>query len=211
MSDSQEEQDPVRQEILAGARELFIHFGFKKTTMEDIARKVGKSKSALYYYFKTKEEIFDAMAVADMDRQHRLAQDAMEKEETAQGRFRAFVVTVFSELYEKTKEFSIFKAELRENPLLVVHIAEKRNAYIEGLLKELLRHGISRGEVRPLTDDQIEIWARTINTCMKGIGSRLFLGNDQDIFKDHLEFIADSLFMGVATSHHTPSTRASTL
>ncbi|HEY8398243.1 MAG TPA: helix-turn-helix domain-containing protein, partial [Flavihumibacter sp.] len=92
MSESQHEavnMDPIRQDILAGARELFIHYGYKKTTMEDIARKIGKSKSALYYYFKTKEEIFEAMAQEDLAKQQQVAVEMMNKETTVQDRFRA--------------------------------------------------------------------------------------------------------------------------
>ena len=53
--------DSVRAAILDSARELFARFGYKKTTMEDIAQSLGKGKSSLYYYFKNKEEIFQAV------------------------------------------------------------------------------------------------------------------------------------------------------
>jgi AcrR family transcriptional regulator len=53
--------DSVKTAILEVSRELFARFGFKKTTMEDIAQALGKGKSSLYYYFKNKEEIFQAV------------------------------------------------------------------------------------------------------------------------------------------------------
>ncbi|WP_290796666.1 TetR/AcrR family transcriptional regulator [Flavihumibacter sp. UBA7668] len=189
--------DPVRKEILTGARELFIHFGFKKTTMEDIAKKIGKSKSSLYYYFKTKEEIFEAMALEDMDQQHRIAVEIMNKEESVQDRFRAFVVSLFTHLILNKQEYSVFKAEVMENPFLIMNITEKRNAYMEVFLKELVLYGIRRSEIRELSHEEIDIWAKAINVSLKAIGSRLFLGNDQEKFKDHLAFIADSLFIGI--------------
>ncbi|WP_290709283.1 TetR/AcrR family transcriptional regulator [Flavihumibacter sp. CACIAM 22H1] len=191
--------DPVRKEILTGARELFIHFGFKKTTMEDIAKKIGRSKSSLYYYFKTKEEIFEAMALEDMDFQHRNAVETMNREEAVQDRFRSFVVSLFTHLISNKQEYSVFKAELMENPFLIMNITEKRNAYMEVFLKDLVLYGIRRGEIRELSHEEIDIWAKAINVSLKGIGSRLFLGNDQEKFKDHLGFIADALFMGITT------------
>ncbi|MFW6389223.1 MAG: TetR/AcrR family transcriptional regulator, partial [Marinilabiliaceae bacterium] len=54
-------QDTVRIAILKSARELFAKFGYRKTTMEDIAQALRKGKSSLYYYFKNKEEIFQAV------------------------------------------------------------------------------------------------------------------------------------------------------
>ena len=52
-------EEIIVQEVLNGAKQLMQQYGLKKTTMEDIAKSVGKSKSTLYYYFKDKEEIFD--------------------------------------------------------------------------------------------------------------------------------------------------------
>src|ERR1700681_2045142 len=54
-------EDLVLQEIIGGARALFEKFGLKKTTMEDIAKEIGKGKSSLYYYFPSKYEIFAAV------------------------------------------------------------------------------------------------------------------------------------------------------
>jgi len=48
----------VRQQILEAAASIFLHYGFKKTTMDDIARRVGISKGALYLHFDSKESIF---------------------------------------------------------------------------------------------------------------------------------------------------------
>ena len=77
MSNSQDIKDPIREEILNGARELFQRFGFKKTTMEDIARQIGKSKSALYYYYKTKEDIFEAVVLYEVDAQRAQVAEAV--------------------------------------------------------------------------------------------------------------------------------------
>jgi len=48
----------VRQQVLDAASRLFLHYGFKKTTMDEIASQVGISKGALYLHFKSKEQIF---------------------------------------------------------------------------------------------------------------------------------------------------------
>ncbi|MBN1347493.1 MAG: TetR/AcrR family transcriptional regulator [Phycisphaerae bacterium] len=48
----------VRQQVMDEASRLFLHYGFKKTTMDEIARQVGISKGALYLHFDSKEAIF---------------------------------------------------------------------------------------------------------------------------------------------------------
>lgn len=46
--------------IIEAARVLFREKGFRQTTMDEIARKLGISKAALYTYFKDKEALFKA-------------------------------------------------------------------------------------------------------------------------------------------------------
>ena len=46
--------------IIDAARALFREKGFRQTTMDEIAGKLGISKAALYTYFKDKEDLFKA-------------------------------------------------------------------------------------------------------------------------------------------------------
>lgn len=47
--------------ILEAAKKLFIQKGYDNTTVEDIMQLTGLSKGGLYYHFRSKEEIMDAM------------------------------------------------------------------------------------------------------------------------------------------------------
>jgi len=53
--------DPKAQAILAAAFDAFRHYGFRRTTMEDIARGAGMSRAALYLHYANKEAIFRAL------------------------------------------------------------------------------------------------------------------------------------------------------
>ena len=44
----------MRDKIVEKASELFLNFGFKSVTMDDIAKELGASKKTLYKYFNTK-------------------------------------------------------------------------------------------------------------------------------------------------------------
>jgi AcrR family transcriptional regulator len=50
-----------RRQILQGARRMFLAQGFDAASMNDIAREAGVSKGTLYVYFKSKEELFEAI------------------------------------------------------------------------------------------------------------------------------------------------------
>jgi AcrR family transcriptional regulator len=49
-----------RAAILDAAMEVFSRYGFKKTSMDDLARAAGLSRQGLYLYFPTKEALFKA-------------------------------------------------------------------------------------------------------------------------------------------------------
>jgi len=197
MSNSRDVKDPFREEILNSARELFERFGFKKTTMEDIARQVGKSKSALYYYYKTKEEIFEAVILQDIEGTQLLADEATKKEESASKKFRVLFTIVLKDIKHKVNKFSFFKTDLYENHFIIDNIVKKRDSHMEERLKDILILGISRQEVKMMNNAEINLWAKMANLTMKGIGSTIFMEDDFALTEDQLGFLADSLFNGV--------------
>ena len=52
-----------RGAIIAAAFDVFINYGFRKTSMDDIARSAGMSRPALYQVFRNKTEIFRAASL----------------------------------------------------------------------------------------------------------------------------------------------------
>jgi len=57
-------EGPKRQQIIDGACRVFLEHGFDAASMGEIAREAGVSKGTLYVYFKSKEELFEAIVEA---------------------------------------------------------------------------------------------------------------------------------------------------
>lgn len=53
---------PLRQVIVEKAWESFNHLGYKKTTMDDVAKAAGVSRQTVYAHFTTKEALLCAVA-----------------------------------------------------------------------------------------------------------------------------------------------------
>src|ERR1700681_1314713 len=49
---------PQREAILKAATAIFLRYGFKKTSMDDVAQAAGVSRQGLYLYFETKDLLF---------------------------------------------------------------------------------------------------------------------------------------------------------
>ncbi|HUD52724.1 helix-turn-helix domain-containing protein [Parvibaculum sp.] len=48
--------------IIDAALNLFRHYGYRRTSMEDVAGAANVAKGTLYIYFKSKDELFEALA-----------------------------------------------------------------------------------------------------------------------------------------------------
>ncbi|KQW27997.1 hypothetical protein ASE36_16190 [Rhizobium sp. Root274] len=59
--------DERRALILQAAYGTFVSYGFKRTTMDDIAQAVGLSRPALYIHFRNKQDIFRGLMLAMME------------------------------------------------------------------------------------------------------------------------------------------------
>lgn len=53
-----DEKTLAERKILAAAKEVFMQKGLEATSMSDIAKQAGISRTLLHYYFRTKEKLF---------------------------------------------------------------------------------------------------------------------------------------------------------
>ncbi|MEP7292531.1 MAG: helix-turn-helix domain-containing protein [Chloroflexota bacterium] len=62
-----EGNDEREQRILDAAAELIAHYGYDKTTVDEIARDAHVSKGAIYLHFKSKEQLFEALLLREAE------------------------------------------------------------------------------------------------------------------------------------------------
>jgi len=63
-----EEQDN-KEKLLKGAEELFMRFGVRSITMDDIARHLGISKKTIYQHFADKDDVVVSVAKSRLEKQ----------------------------------------------------------------------------------------------------------------------------------------------
>ena len=162
----------VRTHIVEVARKIFTRFGLRKSTMEEIASAAKMGKSSIYYYFKSKEEIFQSVVEFEAAMlKDRLSQiinisDSPPERLKAYILFRLHHVKTLENFYAALKEESLshmgFILEIRRN----FEIEEQQ------LVSEILEDGMKLG-VFQLSSSQIG--AIAISTMMKGLELPLLL------------------------------------
>jgi AcrR family transcriptional regulator len=68
--------------ILSRAAKLFNTKGARSTTLADVANRLGLTKTSLYYYVKTKEDLIYQCYVSAMERLHRSLDEGRAREQT---------------------------------------------------------------------------------------------------------------------------------
>ncbi len=64
------------ERILDAAAELMVRWGYKKTTVDDIAKQAGVAKGTIYLHWKTREQLFKAVLVRE---ELKLAEDVKQR------------------------------------------------------------------------------------------------------------------------------------
>lgn len=63
------ENTEIKEKILRGAEELFLKYGIRSVSMDNIANHLGVSKKTLYQYFTDKDEIVESVTTLHLEAQ----------------------------------------------------------------------------------------------------------------------------------------------
>jgi len=161
--------DVVLQEIITGARNLFEKFGLKKTTMEDIAREIGKGKSSLYYYFPSKYEIFEAVVDQEITELFSLAQKAVDKAPTAKEKLKAYIKVRLNKINKLGNLSQVVKNDIMDNMSVVMNIKKKHEMNQVNMIKRIIIDGIENGEFKKIKSAEVGLLAHLFAATFRGI------------------------------------------
>lgn len=138
--------EQIKKELIKkSARGLFFHFGLSKTSMDDIARKSGMAKPTLYYYYESKEALFNEIVVEEAT----LFMERVEKKLPANLPADEKLAIFFRTIYQDLKGYA---AEMADVPdFLCEHsphgrpIVARINELFLEKLRPLLQSGLEEG------------------------------------------------------------------
>ena len=177
----------VRAQIVGVARKIFTRYGFRKTTMEEIAAASRKGKSSIYYYFQSKEEIFRAVVEREAKELKIQLERTIKKDDDPIDKLKTYIL--FRLHHVKTVE--IFYAALNDEYLsnmdFILEIRRQFDLQERQVVKEILEEGMRKGTFQVVSS---EIGAIAIATMMKGLELPLLLSDEH---KTDREFLLDDL------------------
>lgn len=188
------DKEKFKEKIVLVSSEIFSQYGFKKTTMEEIAVALRKGKSSIYYYFKSKEEIFEAVIDKEAQMLKNELSAAIKNTNDPETRLRNYV-KVRMESFEKLSNYynAIFNSEL-DHFHFIERQREKYDRTELALFRYILWLGVRSGHFN-LNDTRLA--ALAVQTALKSLERPLFWEKKGRNIEMRLDAIIDILFYGI--------------
>ncbi len=187
------EKEP-KEQIIAAGREIFARYGFKKTTMDEIAKAVRKGKSSLYHYFKNKEDVFRAVVEKEAGELKAELIQAVNREILPQNKIRAYVLTRMQALQQLANLYSAFKEEYLESPGFIGELRENYDNYEIDMFKQILLAGIKQG-IFYIRD--LDLTAYAIVIASKGLEYQWAIERNPAVTEQSIDNMLEILFNGI--------------
>lgn len=147
MEDPKGRKERNKEKIIRAALDLFVTYGFKKVSVNDIADKAGISPVTIFNHFGTKDELIrDAVKTA--------SNDLLEKISGVIRSDTPFLEKLDTIIFDKANVASQFQGELMQSliqndPEIFKFIDEIRRNEVNELMFELFEEGKELGYISP--------------------------------------------------------------
>jgi AcrR family transcriptional regulator len=187
-------KEEFKKKIIITAGQIFSRYGFKKTTMDEVARALKMGKSSIYYYFESKEEIFEAVVLYEANVLRNELTTAIKSVESPIGKMEKYVF-VRMKAFEKLSNYynAIFDKNL-DHFEFIEKIREKYDREETAILRLLLYDGVRK---KVFSVGNSEYTALAIQTTLKGLEVPLFWQKKEVNIDQRLRAILDVLFYGI--------------
>lgn len=187
----------IRHNIVQKAADIFAQFGFKKATMDDIATAMGMGKSTLYYYFKSKEQVFEAVVKKEADiLSKKLDEEVLMKDINPMKKLRSYVLIRMNFLNDFVNFFAALKQDYLSNLAFTERVREKYDKEEQHIIQGILEEGIEQG-IFDLKETKLS--ALAIATTMKGLEVAWLIKNELEVvdLEKQLDEMLSILFYGI--------------
>lgn len=184
------EHETRRTEIIDTAEQLFLTKGYEKATINDILKQIGIAKGTFYHYFKSKEEVLDAVIMRVVDTDRLIAQEVLKTDGRSIDKLLLFLQKQSAANNEQKSDL-LDQFQHTENALMKQRALEGTLRYVCPVLAEILEEGNQRGEfsaVYPLESVQFLI------AGIQSLSDERVIGEDLEIMQGKLFSFVEFIF-----------------
>ncbi len=185
----------VKNIIINAATKYFSKYGFHKTTVDEIAKHIHKAKGVIYYYFRSKEELFNEVLKHELNQiKSELTKIANEKTD-ALSILEKYTITRYKLLNKAYNYHETLKADFFEKYHFVKEVRDDFADFEHNQLSFILKKGINEGQV--LINNDFNTYVKLILIIINSLEIPFFLQNNFDKYEDNIKGLAHLLFEGL--------------
>jgi AcrR family transcriptional regulator len=190
-------KDEVREQLVQAARQVFARYGYKKTALDAIAREARRGKSTIYYYFKSKDEIFKAVIDTEAEIRAAEIERAISKTNDSKEKLKTYIYFRMRSLKTVVNYYEALKNDLLDQLYFVESMRSEHFDTEVTVIKNMMLEGIEKGD---FTISNPELTAKTIVAALHGFEVPLILKNlsDEELQKSVDEML-NILFFGIVS------------
>jgi AcrR family transcriptional regulator len=188
------DKDEVKEAIVNVARHIFSRFGFRKTTMDEIAVASRKGKSSIYYYFASKEEIFQAVVEKEASILKQELIKAINEADSPTQKLKAHVLVRMGTMEKLANFYSAIKDDYLSHLDFIEKIRKKYDLEEIQMMQNILKEGVENN-IFEIEDTSLA--AIAIVTALKGMEIPLFWGVEEKDIERRLDHLINILFNGI--------------
>ncbi len=186
----------VKDRIIEGAFELFIRYGFRSVSMDNIAAKLGMSKKTLYQHFSDKDELVEAVMQFDVSHSEKDCNMCAVDATNAIDEVFKIIDTVAEQLRDMNPMVLYEMHKFHPNAFKIFQ--KHKDEFILKLIAQNLHRGIEEGLYRD--DINIEVLAKfRLESMMLIFNIEVFpLAKDYHL-KDLMQLIGEHYLFGISS------------
>lgn len=188
------EKTDIREQIVLTASNIFSKYGFRKATMDEIAQSMGKGKSSIYYYFVSKEEIYEAVIEREAELLRREVIKSISNSDNPKDKLRNYVLTRMKTFRRVSNFYDAIKTEVVSHLDFIDKIRKKYDREEIHLLQDILEEGVNKNVFRI---ENVELAAIAVVTALKGLEIPLFWSSKRKNAEEQIEGLLNVLFYGI--------------
>lgn len=135
--------------ILEAATRSFSLFGYKATTMEQVAKLANVGKGTIYTFFKTKEELFDAIITTLIADIREAVESVMDESTPLQEKVNRVLVKVHEFRGTHALTIKLIQEEREMGTQTVIEAMQRVEHSIIQYMKGIIQKSIDQGEIKP--------------------------------------------------------------
>lgn len=158
--------EKTRQKLIEVARTLFAKNGIEETTMNDIALASGKGRRTLYTYFKSKEDIYDAVVQDELELMSQRMTEVARQDMDPEDKLVSLIYAHLDAIKEVVQRNGNIRAEFFRDIWRVSLIRQRFDRNEKMLMTSILSEGIEKGKFEI---DELSLMVDIIRYAVRGM------------------------------------------